>query len=788
MSRGLSKAVGESLFKALLLLFIPSLAHAQIQTSVVSGRVTAPDGSAGKHAVVSLADSLGHPIVSAEADDDGRYHVRGVAPGVYLVRAEASPLRSQAHPIAVADGLPVAIDLLLAPQGTADVSVTATEIGGEAGTTLSGEAIRRTGSRQRGSALRAAVADTPGWTSEDNGLMHYRGTDDGLLFVLDGIPVYERLDAQFGVGFDPSSVGSVRVLSGYVPPEYGLRSGGIIEVHSEAGDASSWTGSAEAGAGGDRTQALSGVLRGPVGQNASLALSLGGERSRRFLDPVSLENLHNEGSTGGGEAAFTWTPDANVFTVRGGHAGSSFDVPDNAEQADAGQDQRQKLDQSFVTLNWQRVWSPATVSQVAFFGRFTNGHLTGSPFDTPLFAASDRTQDREGVLAAVTHEWGRHRVKVGVEASRIRLDEHFQFAVTDPEAGEDAGFSDAVLAHDPANPFDFAGAVTRPIYSVYAQDSWRLNDRWSVDLGVRYDRSRLLLSESQVSPRVGLSYRVGRATFRASLNRFFQPPQTEYLLLGSSPQAQALSPFTADLGAGGADVRAERQTALEVGGNFLIAGTVRADVAVWRRTIRNQGDPNVFFGTSIIFPNSVDTGHAQGLDIRLELPRRAGFSAFVTYTLAKVEQFGPINGGLFLEDDVIDIGPGTKFTPDHDQRHAVTAEVNYENSAHGFSLALGGRYRTGTPVEVDADELADLMAREGSNLVDFTEERTKPYLVLDAHVGQRLVRRQGFELSARVSVLNLTGTDYAFNFGNPFSGTHFGAPRTARIDLRLQAR
>ena len=64
----------------------------------------------------------------------------------------------------------------------------------------------------------------------------------------------------------------------------------------------------------------------------------------------------------------------------------------------------------------------------------------------------------------------------------------------------------------------------------------------------------------------------------------------------------------------------------------------------------------------------------------------------------------------------------------------------------------------------------------------------KPYGTVDVQAGRRLIRRQRFDLSARAAVLNLTGTRYAFNFGNPFSGTHFGAARGLRFDLRLQGR
>ncbi len=789
MLREITNRLGRAVLAVCALALMAPAAQAQLQLSVVSGRVLGPDGMPMPNAHVDLLDPLGQRVLSATSDDSGRFRLRSVAAGVYHLMAEAPALRSQVHRITLVNGLSAEVDLRLSPHLLENIAVAgdAGGSGGSSGTTLAGESVRRAPAAQRHNALRAAVATTPGWTSEDNGLVHYRGVDDGLLVVLDGVPVYERLDPQFGGRFDPLAMESVRVHSGFVPPEFGLRSGGVIEVRSRGAAVGSWSGMLDAGTGTYASHALSGLVQGPLGSNASVTASLGGERSRRFLDPGSLDNLHNEGSTAGGEAELVWALGASLVTLRGGHHGSSFDVPNTQEQEDAGQDQRQELGQSFGTATWQRTWSSRTVSQVALFGRFTSGELFGSFFDTPLSAGAHRAQDRWGLLAAVTHERGRHRLKGGLEASEIRLDERFHFFVTDLEAGEEAGLSEAALEHDSENPFDFRGRVRRPIYSVYVQDSWRPLDRLTLDVGVRYDRSRLLLTEDQWSPRLGVSYRWGRATLRASLNRFFQPPQTEYLLLSSSPQAQALSPFVEELGAGGAEVRAERQTALEFGCEFWM-GPLRADAAVWQRRIRNQGDPNVFFGTTVIFPNAVDRGDAKGLDLRLELPRRQGVSGFVTYTLAKIDQYGPINGGLFLEDEIIDIGPGTKFTPDHDQRHALSAEVSYEADSLGFWAATAARYRSGTPLEVEEDQLDELAQRPGADLVDFEAGRVEPYAVFDVQAGQRLMRQRGVELSLRAAVLNLTNARYAFNFGNPFSGTHFGAPRTFRLDLKLAMR
>jgi hypothetical protein len=49
-----------------------------------------------------------------------------------------------------------------------------------------------------------------------------------------------------------------------------------------------------------------------------------------------------------------------------------------------------------------------------------------------------------------------------------------------------------------------------------------------------------------------------------------------------------------------------------------------------------------------------------------------------------------------------------------------------------------------------------------------------------------LLRSNGTELSARIALLNLTGERFAYNFGNPFSGTHFGPGRTLQVGLQLR--
>ena len=77
------------------------------------------------------------------------------------------------------------------------------------------------------------------------------------------------------------------------------------------------------------------------------------------------------------------------------------------------------------------------------------------------------------------------------------------------------------------------------------------------------------------------------------------------------------------------------------------------------------------------------TGRARGVDVRLEMPRRRGWSGYVNAAVGRVIQTGPITGGLFLEDEIGELGAGVEFVPDHDQRLVLGGGVNWEHDALG---------------------------------------------------------------------------------------------------------
>jgi hypothetical protein len=775
----------------LVLLFGPPSALAQVQLSRLDGVAVDASNAPLASVEITLSDAHGGVIRRTTADRHGRFVVADLAPGRYVVATSAAGV-SATGPITVtlADGRPASVVLRVPPAFRDTLSVEAPLAPAVAARTSIGAAsIARVPTRVRARGVQEAVATMPGWATEDNGLLHSRGVDDGFLYVVDGVPVYERIDQASGLGPDAASIESLTVVTGYVPPEFGYKAGGVIDIRTRTASGP-WRGLAAIGGGGDDALDGEGSVGGGLGGSATLWLHAAGQRSSRFLDPVHPDNLHNEGgsvTTSGQAGAGTGARDRVVASWSGGSA--RFDVPNTEAQDAAGQAQRQRLGQVAVSTSWQRTWSGATVSQAAGYLRRARAQLLPSAGDTPITTEADRRLTRVGALAATSHQAGRHVIKAGGEIQQLRLDERFAFAVTDEDDAEDAGLSEAALAFDAGDPFRFAGRARPLLFSAYLQDTWQAAPSLTIAAGLRFDRTRILLARQQWSPRIGAALAITPTTaLRASVSRFFQPPQPEFLLLASSDEARQLSPFADDAHEGGAEIEPERQWAIDAGVEHRFGRGLRLDVAYWERRVAEYADPNVFFGTTIVFPNAVASGRAHGLDARLEVAPGGAWSGYLNASVGSVRQAGPITGGLFLESDVAEIGPGVEFVPDHDQRVVASGGVTW-TGRRGAELSAVLRHESGTPIELDDDEEADELAeRPGADLVDFDRGRVRPRTIVSLAGSLPVLTTARLTLTVRAAVINLFDRRFAYNFGNPFSGTHFGAPRSATVSLRVESR
>ena len=787
----------QNLLRFLFLCLIFHCATAQIQHGTINGIVTDPAGAVVANAVVKLENPLNGNRYEVMTNARGEFVFNNVPFDQYTLQVSAIGFAVTSQPLVVRSNVPLKVAAEL-PVATATISLDITAQEGlvvpdsaSTSTTIAEDFIKRNPRINRNRGLQELLATTSGTATENNGLVHIRGLDDGVLYVMDGIPIVDRLDAVSASPIDTDSINSLQVITGNIPAEFGGRNGAVVVVHPKSGIDAPLVGTVQMGAADFNTRDLAAGLGGRLGKKFGFFFNGATHRSQRFLDPVALQNFNNDGGGVTLNLRNDWHVTANdtlLFNVSAN--GSGFNVSNDQDQQEAGQRQKQRLRDNSQSVSWQHVWSASTVTNLAYFHRTHESWLSSNERALPLFAEQDRQHTRNGLVASLSHTRNGHNLKTGFELQRVSPREYFKFYVTDEDEAEEREVSAKVIAFDEDDPFVFRDRTTRQQFSAYAQDSFSPAKNLSLQLGLRYDRSTLLVRDQQFSPRLGAVYYLpqSRTAIRASFNRLYQPPQVDNLLLAASAQARALSPFEDDPSGGAAAIRPEKLAAYEVGLAQDVNGWFKLDAAYWWRNFRNAGDPNVFFNTTIITPNSVAKGWSRGLDVRLDVPERQGFSGYVSYTNMRLLQIGPINGGLFLTDEFIEIGPGTRFIPDQDQRNTGSFGVLYQHKQSGLVLSLSGRHESGVPLGVEAARLEELKGVSGAELVDFARGRVKPRTIFNFTAGITLFQQERVRCALQFDVQNLFDKAFAYNFGNPFEGTHFGAPRRWSGSLRFSFR
>ena len=272
--------------------------------------------------------------------------------------------------------------------------------------------------------------------------------------------------------------------------------------------------------------------------------------------------------------------------------------------------------------------------------------LDGQPADTPLFADGRPSPGRaRRDRRPVTRRSDPTRSRPGFEAQRLSARRIFPFAVTDEDAAEEAGLSDAALAN---STFEHRSCLPdarrRRCGPCSCRTSGRPAARLTVSGGVRFDASRLLLSRrQQLSPRLGVAYRARSTRCCAARSAGFSSRRSRKTSCCRHRKRRGSCRRSRTDGAAAARTSSPNGNGRSrPASNHQFASRLRIDAAVWYRTIRDAADPNVFAGTTIIFPNAVARGRAA----RPRCAPRAAATidpgpAISTSALGRVRQNGP---------------------------------------------------------------------------------------------------------------------------------------------------
>lgn len=736
------------------------------------GAAVSPSGE-----LVSEANRFRRTFV---AGPDGHYVAQDVPFGVYRLSLDATGFAPWSELVEIQSEVPVHVSVVLgvAPLTTqVRVNDSATLVDPYrtgALYTVGRQAIGEQSAAQPGRDLLDLVADQPGWLLEANGVLHPRGSEYDVQFVVDGLPMTQNRSPAFAPSFDAEDVESLRVITANYPAEYGRKLGGIVEVTTQKDVPAGLHGQLDAQGGSFSTVNGSAAISFVQGKNWFSA-SGEGFHTARYLDPPVLQNFTNRGNAGGFSASyerdFSGGDRLRITMTRNT---VRYLVPNELVQQIAAQRQDIANTETSGQIYFQHPLSRNLFLRISGSVRDSRATLRSNPQATPVIVSQDRGY-REGYLRAdLAGHRGQHDWKTGVDGIFSPVHEALQYAITNPNP------------FDPGTQREFRFAVrhwdVEP--SAYVQDQVRLG-HWNVSAGLRFDHYGFVVHESAWSPRVGVSRFVPALNLllRASYDRVFQTPAVENLLLASSSQLDAISPAVLRL-----PVRSARANFYEGGVTKAFFGKLRLDATVFRRDFHNYSDDDVLLDTGVSFPIAFAKARIIGEEVRVEVPQWGHFSGYLSYANQSGIAQGPITGGLFLGSEAANLLTDTsKFAVTQDQRNTLHGRVRFQASRRTW-LAMGAQYGSGLPADTGGADQTFLLAQYGPailNQVNLGRGRVRPNFSMDAAAGAEIYHKEQRSAVVQLQVANLADRLNMINFASLFSGTAVAAPRSVSAKLKL---
>ncbi|MBS0365142.1 MAG: TonB-dependent receptor [Proteobacteria bacterium] len=391
--------------------------------------------------------------------------------------------------------------------------------------------------------LNQVMLQVPDAAQDSFGQLHIRGDHNGLQFRLNGVILPDGI-SFFGQTLPPRLISSVKVITGSLPAQFGLRSAGIIDITTKGGalqpggEISLYGGShgsiqpsfGYGGHGGADTWYLTGDY---------IANALGIESPDGRSTPLH-DHTHQYHAFGYFEHLFS---DTDRLSLIAGTSVTRFQIPNlhGVHAADVGPgltvegvadflsqelDQNQREVTTFASAALQHSSGALSVRSSLLY-RFSSLRFDpGAPLGNLLFNGIAPWASKSDAAWALQSDaaWtlsSTHTLRGGMYLQTDHLDSRTLSGVLPTD---DAGVQTSDL------PLYITDDGTRSqwIESAYLQDEWRLAHAVTINYGLRFDHFEAFSSGSQLSPRANLVWQPwSRTTVHAGYSRYFSPPPFE---------------------------------------------------------------------------------------------------------------------------------------------------------------------------------------------------------------------------------------------------------------------
>jgi outer membrane receptor protein involved in Fe transport len=685
----------------------PALAQGE---GAVHGTVAArADGSILPGATVELQGAALAAPAKTTTTADGRFSFPRLVPGDYVVTITHPGFQAERYQLSLkpreVQNLEVALVLRPVQESVQVAAESVPSVFSPGSTHLSGERLAELPLTQRTNLPDAIVTAAPGMIRGHDDFVHIRGHEVALNPSINGVQFWENAHSVFSPGLGVDYIESMNVMTGGYSAEYGNRFGGILDVVTKSGFTTRNRGSVTLGTGSAQRHNV-GLEFGGHTDRLGYYVNATGFTSDRFLSPPSPRSIHN---TGRGLRSFGQLDfrvnDGNFVKLVMIGDGVNFELPkeerDELLRPDFNNLQRTRS-QSLI-LSWDHVRSSSSIVRTAFYQKWSGVHQRPDTIDRyGARTDAERTLGTFGIKSDITRFIGRHTVKGGLDLVLLRPSEDLFYLSQPwidfthrPDVNEShVHFRGPNLGPGVPRPVLFNGRETGGQASVFLQDKMQLTSSFTLDVGLRFDRYSLAMSESHVSPRVNAAYRFPTGTVLfGSYNHFYVPPPIENVLASSA----GLTSFVSEIGRPLPPVRSIKENQFELGVTQPVGGLVTLGVTGYHRDSDDPPHTTLFPDSRYYTYASFDRGKAYGMEIKADVPRIAdlGLSAYLNYAFGRVWFYNPITAGFTTE--AAHLTETSRFLAPMDQTHTLTSGLTYHHNRTRLWGAVAVEYGSGTP-------------------------------------------------------------------------------------------
>ncbi|TLZ00709.1 MAG: TonB-dependent receptor [Gammaproteobacteria bacterium] len=619
--------------------------------------------------------------------------------------------------------------------------------------------------------LNQVMLQVPDAAQDSFGQLHIRGDHNGLQFRLNGVILPDGISV-FGQTLPPRMIASMKLITGSLPAEYGLRSAGIIDLTTKGGalqpggDVSLYGGSHASiepsfnygGTSGSNTYFVTGDLirndlgiESPDGRTTPLH-----DHTKQYHGFGYFEHLFDE---------------TNRLSVVAGSSDDRFEIPNLAgvHAADIGAgltvngqtdflsnnlNENQREVTQFAAVSLQHSAGPLSV-QTSLITRYSSLNFTPDPLGDLLFNGIAEQAYKRDVAYALQSDGAyqlneSHTLRVGVYAQTDRLTSNTSSLVLQTSGGVPINDVPVAVIDETRN--------SQYIESAYLQDEWHINSVLVMNYGARFDHFTAFTNGSQLSPRVNFVWQAAEnTTLHAGYSRFFSPPPFE--LVGSTTVQKFVNTTFEPTVKQDDPVKAERSNYYDVGLEQNLSKALTVGVDGYYKQAIHLIDEGQFGAPIILTPFNYRYGQVYGVEFTGQ------------YNVSHFQAYGNLAFqraiGKHFESSQFNFSPDDlAYVADHyihlDHEQQMTASGGAAWLWHGTRLS--GDLLAGSGLRASLDLPNGTSIPNGAHLPYYRQVNLGASHAFDA---------QGLKgLTARVDVINAFDQKYQIRNG---SGVGVGA-------------